>query len=234
MSDYYDLDRPYGINDWNNLVNAVNGILQDPPEGDEACEPIDTIDTVSDPHIWKVSDVQEVRDKLIETCPEISFSEPLEIWKPGIIDEIESAMDQAWCDCCDDEWLHDEQGTDINLFTYPPEMSSNCFGYPDGVPIPLSGVIDGMSIAKPGIKNRRWTIWSSVVGGDISCEGEVRYSGSQYYPTTWGIYVFCGICNDFCQSVIDDNEEDLVGWGDLIWTMRITTASAQCADCDEE
>jgi len=234
---YYDLSRPYSIDDWNNLLNDVNDKLQNPPEGDEACEPIDPVDEVTDPYIWSVDDVEVVRNKLIETCPDISFSEPLEIWTPEIIDEIETALGEVWCDCCDEEWLHEEDGTEIELFTYSPEVSSNCFGYPDGQPVRLRNIIDGMSVGKSGIENRRWEIWSSfgnlIVGGTISCEGEIEYTGSKWYPTTWGIYVGCGLCNDFCQSGIDLAEAELVDWVDYTWTLQILTSGAECADCDE-
>ncbi len=45
MSEFYDLTKPYKITDWNNLVEAVNEILQNPPEGTD-CEAIDELDTV--------------------------------------------------------------------------------------------------------------------------------------------------------------------------------------------
>lgn len=99
MSDYYDLDKPYSIENWNTLIQDVNEILQNPPEGSVDCPPIEPIEEVEDPHIWAIKDVEEVRDKLEETCPHISFEEELEIWKPGIIDEIEKQMEDAWCDC---------------------------------------------------------------------------------------------------------------------------------------
>jgi hypothetical protein len=95
---YYELNSPYSIADWNGLVRAVNEILQNPPEETD-CEPIDPIPEVTDPHLWSVGDVTEMRDKLIETCPDISFSEELVIWRPEIIDEIETQMASAWCDC---------------------------------------------------------------------------------------------------------------------------------------
>jgi len=247
MSDFYDVDRPYSIDDWNKLVDAVNEILDDPPEGDSECEPIDPLDTVSDPHIWEVSDVEEMQDKLIETCDEISFSEPLEIWKPGIIDEIESAMEQAWCDCCDDEFLHGEEGTEIELFDYEPSMASNCFGL-ERLEVLLKDVIDGMSIAKSGIERRRWEIWSEpyntdtftvpnrsfVVAGFISCEGDIIYTGSRLYPTGWGISVNCSVCNEACRVRIDQEAAKLVDWSNLSWFIKITTSLAECADCDEE
>ncbi|GAG16321.1 unnamed protein product, partial [marine sediment metagenome] len=190
-----------------------------------------------------------VRNKLIETCPDINFSEPLEIWKPEIIDEIEAALEETWCDCCDDDWLHGEDGTQIELFKLSPAVASNCFGLPDGVPLPLSDLIDGLSVGKSGIKGRRWTIWAEpyntdnhaqpnrtfIEGGTISCEGEIEYTGSELYPTNWGISVHCGTCNVYCQQAIDSAAAKLVSWSDYTWTLQVYTVApgAYCADCDE-
>lgn len=99
---YYDPNLPFSIDDWNKLIRDVNEILENPPE-DTDCEPIDAIVEVTDPHLWSVEDVTVMRDKLIETCPDISFEEELVLWKQEIIDEIEEKMDEAWCDCEEDE-----------------------------------------------------------------------------------------------------------------------------------
>lgn len=99
MSQYYDTDKPYSITNWNALVQAINDILENPPEG-STCEPIhDVLSTVVDPHRWSTQDIQNARDKLIETCPNITFAEPLRLWYQPTIDELVSAMDQAWCEC---------------------------------------------------------------------------------------------------------------------------------------
>jgi len=98
MSTYYDLDKPYSIENWNTLIRDVNEILEDPPQGSD-CDPVDPIDEVEDPHLWSVEDAEGMRDKLKETCPDISFSEELVLWRPEIIDEIEEQMEDAWCDC---------------------------------------------------------------------------------------------------------------------------------------
>lgn len=99
MSDYYD-DGPFKIDQWNALISDINDVLADPPEG---CDPVTTMDEVEDPYIWLVEDVEELRSKMIETCPDIKFEEELEIWKTAIIDEIESQIPDMWCTCeeCD-------------------------------------------------------------------------------------------------------------------------------------
>lgn len=96
MSDYYDITKPYSLEDWNKLVQEINARLQD-PEGD--CMPVDPLTEATAPHVWKDSDVEEVRDKMIETCAGITFEEDLELWHPEIIDEIVSQLDTMWCDC---------------------------------------------------------------------------------------------------------------------------------------
>lgn len=110
---YYDPDKPFSITNWNTLIGDVNDILQGPPEGASNCPPVDPIDEVTDPHLWSVEDVTGMRDKLKETCPNISFSEELVLWKREIIDEIEDQMDDAWCDC---ETEPDEE--DLTLCTH--------------------------------------------------------------------------------------------------------------------
>lgn len=94
----YDLNRPYSIDDWNRLIQAVNAKLANPP-ADTACEPLPPLPEVSDPHIWSTVDIEEVRGRLKATCPKINFSTELGLWRPEIIDEIVSAMSKAWCDC---------------------------------------------------------------------------------------------------------------------------------------
>lgn len=98
MSKYYDLAKPFSLANWKLLIEDVNDILENPPEGSD-CEPIEPIEEPEAPKMWEVKDVEEVRDKLIETCPDIEFKAELEIWRPDIIDEIEKAMEQAWCNC---------------------------------------------------------------------------------------------------------------------------------------
>src|SRR5574340_616123 len=89
---------PYKISDWNDLIQRVNDILENPPE-DENCPPVEPIDEVTAPHIWSKSDIRTVQDKLKETCPDIEFEEIDGMWKQSTIDEIEDAMLQAWCNC---------------------------------------------------------------------------------------------------------------------------------------
>jgi hypothetical protein len=248
---YYDLNRPYTIGDWNSLIRDVNDKLENPPDG-EGCNPIDPIDEVSDPHIWSVDDIEVVRNKLIETCPDISFSEPMELWTPDMIDEIANALGETWCDCCDDDWLHEEQGTEIPLISYDAAVyvTPACFGYvPMPSSFPLSSIIDGMQVGKSGIEHRRWTVWQMPIEGytpplyfypwvrargEISCKGQIEYDGPVTVPGGWGAGVICSAgCNEYCQNAIDAAEASIADYGPLVWYIQITTSSAECADCDE-
>ncbi len=84
---------------WNALIDEVNDILQNPPEGTD-CEKIDELEHVGPDHKWSKTDIQEVQDKLKETCDSIDFANIPDLWKTSIIDEIKDAMDNdAWCDC---------------------------------------------------------------------------------------------------------------------------------------
>lgn len=122
MSDYYDLSKPYRReDDWNKLVMDTNEILQNPP-ADTDCDPIPEIDLAEENHIWTKADIQEVRDALSQTCPDISFSTELNLWEPDPIDEIEIEMDKAWCDC---EPISQVTCTDLD-YTVSPSTIEAC------------------------------------------------------------------------------------------------------------
>jgi len=92
----------YRREEWNSLLDAVNGILEDPPE-DTDCDPVSTIPHVPPEYRWGKGDIRAVHDKLKQTCPDITFDEIPETWKESIIGEILGKLGQAWCDCEDDE-----------------------------------------------------------------------------------------------------------------------------------
>jgi len=238
---YYDLNRPFSIDDWNQLIRDVNDILQNPDDG---CDPIDPLDEVSDPHRWSVDDIQAVRDKLIETCPDISFSEELRLWAPGPIDQIEAAMSEAWCNCCDEEFLHEEDGVEIELASYPAIVYSNCFGRQSPDPIPLADMIHGMEIGKPGVEDRRWSLVRLPVenyspnsyvkaSGLISCEGTIIYTGDDMFYPYWGAHVHCSSCDNYCEAAIARAEARIADWGSCDWIIRISTTFADCCTPNE-
>ena len=139
MGKYYDTGKPFSIDNWNTLIQDVNEILENPPEGSE-CEPLDPLDEVTDPHIWAVEDVEEVREALEETCPEIAFDTDLILWKYEIIDEIEEQMVLAWCNC-EDLGPIEYEGEKVSYIWLPSASSEvNSDGYVDCIGIaPLCG-----------------------------------------------------------------------------------------------
>jgi hypothetical protein len=94
-------NTPYTRDDWNGLIDTVNEVLQSPPE-DTDCEPIGEIPHVEPEHIWTKGDISTVQNALSQTCSEINFGTIPDLWKQSIIDEINSALGQAWCDCNDE------------------------------------------------------------------------------------------------------------------------------------
>ncbi len=249
MGNYYDLSEPFSVENWNKLIRAVNEKLEDPPEGDEACEPIDPIEEVTDPHRWSVDDVQEMRDKMMETCPDISFNEELELWEPAFIDEIETALEEMWCDCCSEEFLHDEEGLTLTIVEYPPLVysSSICLDRPWIPPIPVSPIIDGMQIGKSGINDRKWKLWREPVtnhpamttrvfirSGSITCEGQITYGGNLKIEASHGdSFSYFGSSEELCQIFLQNTQDGIAGWGSLVYSIEISTLNAECADCDE-
>lgn len=249
MSNYYDLSKPYSIEDWNRLLRDVNIKLQNPPEGDESCKPIDPIDEVTDPHIWSVDDVSPVQDKLIETCPDISFSEPLEIWKPEIIDEIGSALEKVWCDCCTEEFKHSEEGTIIEFANYEYTIYHGCSGgeLPQPPDIDVQ-TLEGMPIGKPGLKGRFIGISydpKELWGGNIhrainiNCDGTLSKSSfkikGSHGRTPWCPELDWDSCCGnpvWVFSVLDKLLERAETVENLVINFEIFTKYAFCADCN--
>lgn len=194
----------YKRSDWNNLLDAVNNVLQNPPDG---CDPLDPIPHVESPHRWSKADIQEVHDKLMATCSAISFSDIPELWEQSVIDEINEALGEAWCDCeddggdddgdddgdesgCTDENKYSEHWTTISLMdiTYSYCITSGLFGGGTkcrgngcgaigGFPNGYTNIgqmINGMQVGAPGIVGRRWLLYRQV--GD-----------SVYYLEEWAI-----------------------------------------------
>ena len=98
---------PWKRQDWNDIIDAVNALAQNPDSG---CTAVDPLEEVGPDHIWTIGDVQAVRDKLTEICDENTFPEELKLWKQSVIDEINTAINNGWCNCCDpnaEEWKYD-------------------------------------------------------------------------------------------------------------------------------
>lgn len=82
--------------EWNELIQEVNAIITDPPDG---CEPLEPLEEVDPKHRWKKSDIREIQEALSETCPEIEWEEIPAKWQESILDEIREKFAEAWCEC---------------------------------------------------------------------------------------------------------------------------------------
>jgi hypothetical protein len=92
--------RRLGTNSWQELLDQVNTVLQNPPTG---CDPIDTIDGPEEEHKWSKTDITEVHDRL-NTMPGNCFTfQPIpDKWKVSIVEDIEDQLSNAWCECDED------------------------------------------------------------------------------------------------------------------------------------
>lgn len=239
---------PYKRSDFNDLIDEVNDIITDPPDG---CDPLPAIDHVPEMTIWAKSHIRELQDALIETCPEIEFDDIDDLWRQSTIDEIRDKFGQAWCDCeCDPQ---QEAGTIIELGTFEPVVFSNCPGYPDAFnpPYPRACDFDGFQIAIEGICGRRWqlrrnglTIKSSSINcdGTINCNPNTTGGNPLIGPT--GIAVICtsggppdltGCGTAFCESQLADAEASIASNPELYptytFTVHILTNNAYCCEC---
>lgn len=89
--------RRIGSNSWQELLDQVNDVLQNPEPG---CDPIAPIDPPDPMHRWAKSDIREVHDKLNEIPTDCFTFQPIpDLWKVSIIDDIEDQLANAWCDC---------------------------------------------------------------------------------------------------------------------------------------
>jgi hypothetical protein len=240
--------------EWNEIIQEVNDVLQNPPE-DSDCEPIDTIEEVGENHIWTFGDIEEVQNKLKETCEDISFSDTPDKWKESIITEINDAIGQAWCDCedeCTEEdtaALRAEHEAETFIFNAPLRVSTDCNGDPSEPNISVSGLINGMQIAIPGGVNRFWQfirknvrngggVFTTVIlTGTLECDGTVFYEGSHMISEASGAYVACGVdCgNETCALAIADAEE-FIASDDAFYSdyyIRLDADQADCVDCAE-
>lgn len=138
------------------MLDAVNEVLQNPPDG--CGGPIDPIPHVEEKHRWSKADIQEVRDKLIQTCPEITFSDMPELWKQSVIDEINEALAEAWCDCCDPfEELLCGFGQTFTVITFTPSCDLNVNGFGD-CRWNFAPVINGLQVGEPGYDGRSYQL----------------------------------------------------------------------------
>ena len=125
-------DKPYrrvGTNSWEELLDQVNDVLQNPPDSSD-CEAIDTIDVPDAPHKWSKADIQEVHDKLNEMPGDcFDFAEIPDKWKLTTITDIEDQLDEAWCECEEDCICSNAQAESVITYLGSWDITQclNCF-----------------------------------------------------------------------------------------------------------
>lgn len=217
MTIYYNEGKPYSIKNWNDLIEDVNEILENPPYESVDCPPVDPIELVEDPHIWTVQDVEEMRDKLKETCPDIEFEEELEVWKKDIIDEIVEEMDKAWCDC-----EGEEEDEDQLLCTYTRTdieagaTEAHCCG---------NVITDSMTYC--GLSHQ--SSWTGETAPVPQLDGEAAQAA--YTEAYIAGFAFMGFINELApmSDDIDDKQDEI---DQFVSTMRaaISKYDAECKD----
>lgn len=244
---------PFTREDWNNIINSVNGVITNAP-AETDCESLPPIDTVGPGHLWSKSDIQEVQDALRATCPSISFSEIPDLWKQSIVDEINEAIGQAWCDCepdedeCDEEAIAAEDGLEILIFDNgPAKVVSTCLGT-DTPPIALAPLINGLVVGAPGILARGWRVVrrnhrndgvvtqsSALASGTLSCQGVVSYGGIVQLTTAAGVAVACGDCeSEGCADALADAADQVANSPTVFYNSYHLILSTSSAFCNPE
>ncbi len=100
-SDHWADDDLLTHADWCDIYFRVNSLITVP---DGECPTLDILDCPEAPHIWKKTDITEVRDKLDEICEENETAwtdyEEDQLWTTTLLNEIEDAIAAGWCNCC--------------------------------------------------------------------------------------------------------------------------------------
>lgn len=234
MSDYYDVDKPFSRENWNKLIQDINDFVAAPPSGCPSVEPLEEVDPE---HIWTVKDVEDVRDKLKEACPDHTFDEELEIWKTSIIDEIEEKIGQ-WCGC---------EPIEFEIANEAPRFCGTCCDLHNPLPyVPVKDILDGMEVGPPGIFGRYWRLyelqasgsWSQQSGGPVNCAGQIVYTGGTEVVLTQGCVSmsFCGSgCSEWMQELIDEfqaENQDLLDRPNFIQKVKVAGGTRSCEEGD--
>lgn len=149
MSKYYEIEKPFSRENWNELIRDINEMIEDPPSG---CESIGFLEEVDPEHIWTQKDVEDVRDKLEEMCPDNEFEEDLDKpWRKAIIDELEDNM--RFCGCGIDEYSLDSKFFELGTCSQDRIMCED-------MRYNLATLIDGMFVGK---KNWKWYTWRTLI-----------------------------------------------------------------------
>jgi hypothetical protein len=159
MADSNDPYRRLGTNSWQELLDQVNNVLQNPPTG---CDPIAPVDAPDPEHKWAKADITEVHEQLNlmpGNC--FTFQDIPDKWKVSIIEDIEDQLSNAWCDCgeeCVAECSNAQAG---RVYTYNGSLTATDCG--PNIP---GGAIPGRNAMRDAFLagwNARWILqddWS--------------------------------------------------------------------------
>ncbi len=236
-SEYYDIEKPFSRENWNKLIRDINEFIVAPPIGcQEEIEPLEEVDSE---HIWSVEDdVEVVREKLKEACPDHEFNEELKIWKTGIIDEIEEKIGQ-WCGC---------EPVEFEIANEAPRFCGTCCDLHDPRPYTLvKDLIGDMVVGPPGVYGRQWRLYHTIadgtfefqVGGPVNCAGEIVYTSGLPIIVTQGCVsmTFCGTgCSEWQAEIVANwkaAHQDLLDRANFIQVVRISGGYRPCEEGEE-
>lgn len=246
--------------DWNNLIDDVNSVLQNPPSG---CDPLPPLDHVGPNHRWSKADIEQVHEAIMATCDEISFNSIPDLWRQSTVDEIYEKLSEAWCDCeCDlNEALFFDE---LVLRELEPQLFTEC---PYGTPPPadleekdnLCELLNGMQVGPPNILGRQYAVIRKRTGtssffydyeiemgrGTVDCFGRIicpsvtmttnlrmdrYYYEMHHHPG--------GVITDPCfdQAALDYYDylmtEFVAHMGKIEYILKVwTTPSLRCQEC---
>lgn len=195
----------YKRSNWNELIDRVNDVLQNPPTGTD-CEPIDPVEHVGSSHIWTKRDIQGVEDAIAQTCPDISFDAIPELWQQSIIDDINAALDQAWCDCENEEecWTECEGAGDVQTM----EFVTDAVGCDPSLYL-------GMDVAAQNLID------------EATSHGSAAGQALETYTTKWNLYCYNKWPLDHCLTPKLERLQALL-------ERQEATAATECAKPDNE
>ena len=90
----------YKRKDWNNLLDQVNDVLTNPPEGTD-CEDTEImpIPHVGESHRWSKTNIAEVQSMLSQTNGSVTWDPIRDAWSSETVSEILANLDLAWAEC---------------------------------------------------------------------------------------------------------------------------------------
>lgn len=186
LSDYYEKDKPMALKGWKKLIEDLNELFENPPG---ECEAIEPIEIPENPLVWKLEDVKDLREKMIEMCnrTEFDWGWYLKRWDGSDEDKdllrfpfgreiFYEIIDQMlWCHCGNDSYLIREIFTTLGVCLeerprpIEPEPRTK-----------ISDLIEGLEVGIVG-NTGRWQFYS--MGNTDSRRASIEATRSSYAAT---------------------------------------------------